>query len=970
MRPITRWQNQFLGLNQFPLQLGEHELDEFFTFSPEEVAEIKAKFKDRYCIPVAMMVGFIRMTGRTMSKVPKALPRDFLKFLGDQFEVPAPSIASLRSLYKHKSTLSNHQDWAIEKLGFKEAGPKHDGRLFTHMLKQSRYKADVDLLVESGKVWLYQRSLLITGDTRLVKMARRVVARSEKGLYSLIMASVPSAQLETWEKRILAQMPDLGCTYMEWLAAPPRKRNLRAIRDRIDRIDFLRELKVNEIALQDVALEKIHLYANDMRQMRPAKFAQLKDEQTRTIRLVCFLRHCLTETTDTTVAMCHRHIWDIWTDCEEKAKEKDAEVAISQRSLLNEIFYKVDTDINDAEFRAVVRELKKSDKAPQHPSRAAAARYIMTEPNSPVRALLQQVQRLDINYSIDSQAAAHMVMVKGLYGRKVNALPPDTFVKSRAWQSILEGDDRERALRALEAQTLMSLRKELRNGHAWIEASGAFRNRDELLISPSDWDKSRRRHYSDLGLPLDPNDFLEPLRQELKKKLQMVAAASDKGELHIEDGMIHIPRVTREKHPKAWVDACEKLGDLIPKAQLPDVILHVDARAGFSRALLNRPARSEEELIQVYAGMLAHATGLDATAVALMLPGVDAEQVKAGMEIFQEEAPVRAANDAIVALHRKFPVTKVWGDGSLASSDSMSVDVSPKVWKSRKDYRRKVASIGVYTHVLDQWILFHDYPIMLNERQAGIALEGVIRHRELGVDMLAVDTHGYTEFGMCQGGLLKVAFVPRIKKLKERKLHCPSNIAIPAQLESVTTREIPMATIRQYWDELVRIAASIETGKVSATIALARFGTAAQGDPVYHAGVALGRLVRSLFLCDYFLDAEFRREINRILAHGESIHTLQRAICTGSFSKPRGARDEELIALSGSLTLLTNICLVWTTSQIQSLMDKKGGPLPDWLKIVSPARTAHINFRGTFKFAVAAYADRLIAGGPLRRVVG
>ena len=139
---------------------------------------------------------------------------------------------------------------------------------------------------------------------------------------------------------------------------------------------------------------------------------------------------------------------------------------------------------------------------------------------------------------------------------------------------------------------------------------------------------------------------------------------------------------------------------------------------------------------------------------------------------------------------------------------------------------------------------------------------------------------------------------------------------------------------------------------------------------MYNAGVALGRLIRSIYLCDYFLDEEFRRTINRILAHGEAIHNLQRAIYTGTFSKPRGARDEELVALSGSLTLLTNMCLAWTTSQIQAAMDKRGGELPEWLRIVSPARTAHINFRGTFSFSVGKYADRLIASGPRRRAVG
>ena len=43
------------------------------------------------------------------------------------------------------------------------------------------------------------------------------------------------------------------------------------------------------------------------------------------------------------------------------------------------------------------------------------------------------------------------------------------------------------------------------------------------------------------------------------------------------------------------------------------------------------------------------------------------------------------------------------------------------------DTRRRTASIGVYTHVRDPWGIFYDQPIVLNERQAGVAIEGVIR---------------------------------------------------------------------------------------------------------------------------------------------------------------------------------------------------------------------------------------------------
>ncbi|MCA1538258.1 Tn3 family transposase, partial [Bradyrhizobium sp. NBAIM03] len=48
------------------------------------------------------------------------------------------------------------------------------------------------------------------------------------------------------------------------------------------------------------------------------------------------------------------------------------------------------------------------------------------------------------------------------------------------------------------------------------------------------------------------------------------------------------------------------------------------------------------------------------------------------------------------------------------------------------------------------------------------------------------------------------------------------------------------ALIEKHWDSPVHLAASVMSGHASAVAALARFGSAAQGDPIYDAGVQLG----------------------------------------------------------------------------------------------------------------------------------
>jgi len=165
----------------------------------------------------------------------------------------------------------------------------------------------------------------------------------------------------------------------------------------------------------------------------------------------------------------------------------------------------------------------------------------------------------------------------------------------------------------------------------------------------------------------------------------------------------------------------------------------------------------------------------------------------------------------------------------------------------------------------------------------------------------------------------------------------------------------------------VRVLASISNGTVSAVTALQRFGSAAQGDPIYRAAQQLGRLLRTIYLCDYFTKTEFRREITRLLNRGEHVHTLQHAIHLGAVRHDRGRRPDEIVAVSGALTFLSNLVIGWQASRIQEAvasLEAKGVVLSrEILRHISPVRYAGVNFRGTFRFPIDRYRQLLIVDG-------
>src|SRR3989475_9006325 len=108
--------------------------------------------------------------------------------------------------------------------------------------------------------------------------------------------------------------------------------------------------------------------------------------------------------------------------------------------------------------------------------------------------------------------------------------------------------------------------------------------------------------------------------------------------------------------------------------------------------------------------------------------------------------------------------------------------------------------------------------------------------------------------------------------------------------------------IEKHWDSLVPLAASVMSGHASAVAALARFGSAAQGDPIYEAGVQLGRLLRTAFLADYFVKDASRNELRRVLNRGEAVNALKRAIYTGRISPAQAKRVDEMQAVADALS--------------------------------------------------------------------
>ena len=965
---LDAWHATYLGRRRLPSELTAFELEAFFSFSDAERRTIEQRREPALRLSLALQIGFLRMSGRLLDAI-DLVPSALWKHLGEQFGVAAPDVASLRAMYRRRKTLFDHQQTACIALGFRPMGAVERRTLVRELSKEAERVGDPERLLAFVRRRAYEMRSVIARDRDLRSMMARAIRLHEASLAKVIRHSVHPQLLAEWHALLVRQHDSTSVQH--WLWAAPAKHSSRQIDEMRARYDTLCSVGVDHYlgGLSDVLLRR---YARRLASRPPSVGARIKEPK-RTIEVACFLRYCLLLTTDHLLLMVSRRVAELWRLADAEIDPKQGEWEGLYRELADEVL----SVLNDAALsidvvRGRLTSLLAMQQKRRPPARAELVRGRLIEGVRPVRALLRQLVDLPWRSTPNHPVTDTMATLNRLYAEDIHTLPVGFAARlGRVWQATIEGPDRERAFKALEVATVLNLRRALRNGTVWIEHSLTFRSRERLFFPPEVWKGKRHLYHQRLELPTEASAFLGPLVERAEEATAAVAEAAAKGRLRVDDDLHLTPLAAEDRDPRV-AKLRNDLDDQIGEAQLPEIILDVDAQVHFSWIMLGREPRSSNELLMVYAGMLAHGTAMSAAETARMMPQVSRDSVRQAMRWASDEGRLAEARSAVLEFMQRHPIASSWGRSDLASSDMMSLETSRKVWQARIDPRRHTPAVGMYSHVRAFWGISHAQPIVLNERQAGAAIEGVVRDDRLETSQLAVDTHGYTEFAMALAKLLGFDLCPRLKALKERQLFLPVGANIPDSLRSICRASVDLERIEAQWDPLVHLTASVHTGNASAINVLNCFGSASRGDPLYEAGVHLGRLLRTVFLADYFVIEAFRRELLRVLNRGESVNALKRAIYAGRVASSQAKRTEEMQAVADALSLLANIVMAWNTARMQTVVDGwklRGYVVPaELMGKVAPTRTEGINLRGVFRFPIELYADRLLPRAAKGRV--
>jgi TnpA family transposase len=535
---------------------------------------------------------------------------------------------------------------------------------------------------------------------------------------------------------------------------------------------------------------------------------------------------------------------------------------------------------------------------------------------------------------------------------------PTGFVKPRWRPHVFKADGVDRHFYELCA--LAELRDRLRSGDIWVTGSRQYRDFETYLIPATAFKAMQQQESLPLAIDTEFTSYIAERREKLKEDMASVASKARENTLPdvtLAEGDLRIAPL-RKNTPESAEAFAEQAYALMPHAKITEVLEEVDQWTGLGDQFLHlrtqTPPKNRQALLTA---ILADGINLGLTRMSEACRETTWRQLSwtADWHV-REECYAQALAGLIDAQHRQ-PLAAHWGSGNTSSSDAQFFRAGGRgeVGGMVNLHYGQDPGVKFYTHISDRFGPFHTKVIAATVNEAPHVLDGLLYHEScLVINEHYTDTGGFSDhvFAMCR--LLGFRFAPRIRDLKEKRLYVLPGMTVPPELASLVAGTINLRAISDHWFELLRLAMSIKTGTVTASVILRKLAAYPRQNGLAHALRELGKLERTLFTLDWLQDSELRRRSHVGLNKGEQQNALRRAVFFNRLGEIRDRSYENQRHRASGLNLLVAAIILWNTVYLQRAVDylsKQGQhPEPTDLTHLSPLGWEHINLTGDYNW--------------------
>ena len=481
-----------------------------------------------------------------------------------------------------------------------------------------------------------------------------------------------------------------------------------------------------------------------------------------------------------------------------------------------------------------------------------------------------------------------------------------------------------------------------------------------------------------LNLSESPEPELEVLAQQLNAAYQRTAEnfptnAAVRIELDQGRDTLTLTGLEKLDEPSSLIELRDEVPARLPRVDLPEVLLEIHARTGFAHEFTHiseGAARVGDLPISLCAVPLAEACNIGLEPV--VRPDVSA--LTRGRLGWVQQNYLRAetltrANATLVDMQSAIALAQAWGGGEVASADGLRFVVPIRTLNAGPNRKYYGAHRGVtYDNFSsDHFMDFHGIVIPGTLRDSMYILDGLLEHqtRLRPVEVMA-DTAGVSDVVFGLFWLLGYQFSPHLADIGEARFWRLDPAADYGVLTGLARCRVNTELIMRNWDDLLRVAGSLQQGTVSASDLMRSILRSKRPSTLARAIGALGCIPRTLYMLSYIDDENYRRRILTQLNRGEGRYSVARAVFHGQRGELRQRYREGQGDQLGALGLVVNAIILWNTGYMEAAVNQlraEGREVrAEDVARLSPLIYKHINFQGRYSFALS----EAVAKGGLR----
>jgi len=490
--------------------------------------------------------------------------------------------------------------------------------------------------------------------------------------------------------------------------------------------------------------------------------------------------------------------------------------------------------------------------------------------------------------------------------RQKSGHEPPMDVVNKAWKRHVALEDGSTDRTGFTFCVLDRLHTALRRRDVFVTPSWRYGDPRSGLLSGPEWEVARPIVCRSLGLTSDPQPTLVALAEELDQTYRAVAARLPQNpavRFEKVDGKNELVLAPLDKldDPPSLQALREAVKARMPRVDLPEIMLEIAARTGFTNAFSHLTERA----------------------------------------------------------------ARAWGGGDVASADGMRFVVPVRTVHAAPNPKYFGMGRGVtwYNLLSDRRTGLNAITVPGTLRDSLVLLAVVLEQQtELQPTRIMTDTGACSDvvFGLFR--LLGYRFSPRLADIGGTRFWRVDPCAGYGELNGLARQRVSLGPIATHWDDLLRLAGSLKLGRVPASGIMRTLQIGERPTRLAQALAEFGRIDKTIHTLTYIDDESWRRSTLVQLNLGEGRHSLARGIFHGKrgelHQRYREGQEDQLSALG----LVVNVIVLWSTIYMDAVvaqLRKEGFSVHDEdVARLSPFGHGHINLLGRYSFVVPESVTR------------